>query len=172
MSSLPTLGTEALALRAQASDDLEALARIVRSPSVAAWWGRADDDDALRDDLRSDGCAFTILVDGSIGGWLGVAEELTPDYHHAALDIVLATAHQDRGLGSAALRLAARWLFDARGHHRLTIDPALANARAIRAYEAVGFRPVGVMREYERDAGGRWHDNLLMDLLAEELVGR
>jgi len=62
----------------------------------------------------------------------------------------------------------ARHLFRERGHHRLTIDPALANERAIRAYERVGFRRVGVMREYERGADGSWHDGLLMDLLARE----
>jgi len=33
----------------------------------------------------------------------------------------------------------------------------------------VGFRPVGVMRRYERGADGTFHDGLLMDLLAEEL---
>jgi aminoglycoside 6'-N-acetyltransferase len=36
-------------------------------------------------------------------------------------------------------------------------------------YEKAGFRPVGVMRRYERDAlGGDWHDGLLMELLAGE----
>ncbi len=48
--------------------------------------------------------------------------------------------------------------------------PAAANAAAIRAYEKVGFHPVGVMRRYERGADGTLHDGRLMDLLAEELV--
>jgi aminoglycoside 6'-N-acetyltransferase len=56
-----------------------------------------------------------------------------------------------------------------RGHHRLTIDPAAANARAIRAYRAIGFRDVGVMRRYERGPDGEWRDALLMDMLAGEL---
>ncbi len=61
-------------------------------------------------------------------------------------------------------------LFEERGHHRLTIDPALANAAAIRAYEKAGFTRVGVMRRYERDAlGPDWHDSLLMELLADDL---
>lgn len=51
----------------------------------------------------------------------------------------------------------------------MTIDPALENAIAIRAYEKVGFTPVGVMRDYERDNdGASWHDALLMELLAGE----
>ncbi len=49
------------------------------------------------------------------------------------------------------------------------IDPALANERAIRAYAAVGFRRVGILRRYERGPDGVWEDGLLMDLLAEEL---
>ena len=67
------------------------------------------------------------------------------------------------------MRRVVRHLIDDRGHHRITIDPAAANTAAIRAYEKAGFRPVGVMRRYERDAdGGGWHDGLLMELLAED----
>jgi aminoglycoside 6'-N-acetyltransferase len=69
-----------------------------------------------------------------------------------------------------AIRALARYLIDVRGHHRLTIDPAAANERAIHAYRRVGFRPVGIMRRYERGPDGTWHDGLLMDLLAGELT--
>ena len=64
----------------------------------------------------------------------------------------------------------ARFLIDARGHHRLVIDPAADNERAIRCYRSVGFRPVGIMRQYERGLDGSFHDGLLMDLVAEELT--
>jgi aminoglycoside 6'-N-acetyltransferase len=97
------------------------------------------------------------------------AEEETPDYGHAGIDLFLDAAHQGRGRGPEAIRLVARYLFETRGHHRLTIDPAAANTRAIRAYERVGFRAVGVMRAYERGRDGTWHNGLLMDLLAAEL---
>jgi len=62
------------------------------------------------------------------------------------------------------------FLTDERGHHRVIIDPAVENERAIHVYEKVGFRRVGVMRRYERHSDGEWHDGLLMELLAEELV--
>jgi aminoglycoside 6'-N-acetyltransferase len=68
------------------------------------------------------------------------------------------------------VRTVARWLIEERGHHRVTIDPAASNERAIRAYGRVGFRPVGIMRRYEGDLDGSWHDGLLMDLLADELT--
>ncbi|MFE6856342.1 GNAT family N-acetyltransferase, partial [Streptomyces sp. NPDC057674] len=67
------------------------------------------------------------------------------------------------------VRALARHLVHELGFHRLVIDPAADNAPAIRCYTKVGFRPVGVMRQYERGADGSWHDGLLMDLLAEEL---
>jgi aminoglycoside 6'-N-acetyltransferase len=57
---------------------------------------------------------------------------------------------------------------DDKGFHRLVIDPAADNVAAIRCYEKVGFKPVGIMRQYERDDHG-WHDGLLMDLVAAEL---
>jgi len=166
---VPRLRAGAIVLRPLDDASLERLAAIVAEPGVREWWGTLDDPDRTRRDLRNEGAAFAIEVDGAVAGWLGFSEENEPDYRHAGLDIFLAPEFQDRGLGPAALRLAARWLIDERGHHRLTIDPALHNRRAIAAYEAIGFRPVGVMRRYERGADGRWHDGLLMELRAEEL---
>jgi aminoglycoside 6'-N-acetyltransferase len=65
----------------------------------------------------------------------------------------------------------ARYLFEVLGHHRVTIDPAAANAAAIRCYEKVGFRRVGITRRSERSPeSGTWRDGLLMDLLAEDLT--
>jgi aminoglycoside 6'-N-acetyltransferase len=63
-----------------------------------------------------------------------------------------------------------RHLIEDRGHHRLTIDPAAQNGRAIRCYEQAGFKRVGRLREYWRDPDGVWRDGLLLDLLAKELT--
>ena len=95
-------------------------------------------------------------------------EELDPQYRHAGIDLFIGEPYEDRGLGTDAVRTMARYLVNDRGHHRLIIDPVAHNARAIRCYEKVGFRRVGVMRQYQRDQGGIWRDGLL-DLLAREL---
>ena len=147
-------------LRPLREADLERLLEMVNE---SEWWGETDEDD-----LRNDGQAFTIEVDGEVAGWLGFSEENEPDYRYASLDITLAPEYQDKGLGPEALRAAIDWLVS-RGHHRFTIDPAAHNERAIAAYGKVGFRPVGTLRKYERGRDGTWHDGLLMDLLAEEL---
>ena len=75
------------------------------------------------------------------------------------------------GLGTDAVRTLVRHLIVDEGHHRLVIDPATDNAAAIRCYRKVGFREVGVMRQYERSPDGTWHDGLLMELLADDFTG-
>lgn len=73
-----------------------------------------------------------------------------------------------RGWARKAIRVLARYLFEERGHHGLTIDPAADNEAAIRAYERVGFRRVGITRQCERGLDGTRHDGLLMDMLRED----
>jgi aminoglycoside 6'-N-acetyltransferase len=164
-----TLRAGTVTLRPLRDGDVEVLAAMLARPGVREWWSPLDDAEHAREGLRNDGGAFAIEVEDTLAGWLGYGEESDPDSRHASLDIFLAPEYQGRRLGRVALVLAAGWLFDSRGHHRLTVDPACRNGRAIRAYEAVGFRPVGTMRRYERGADGSWHDNLLMDLLREDL---
>jgi aminoglycoside 6'-N-acetyltransferase len=150
-------------------DDEEMLVELFTDPSVAEWWG--DPATAVSDAMETsdDESHYVIEVDGDAVGMIQTYEESDPMYRHAAVDIALRSRWQGRGIGSDAIRTLARYLIDECGHHRLTIDPAAHNERAIRAYRRVGFRPVGVMREYELGPDGDWHDGLLMDLLAGEL---
>ena len=154
-------------LRPLAERDAGDLRRIHAAPEVARWWDPPEDDFPLGDD--PDATRLVIEVDGAVAGMVQFAEELEPKYRHASIDLFLDPAFHGRGIGTEAVRRVVRHLIDERGHHRITIDPAADNAAAIRAYEKVGFRPVGVLRRYERDADGAgWHDGLLMDLLAGE----
>jgi aminoglycoside 6'-N-acetyltransferase len=154
-------------LRPLSDGDERELRRIHATPEVARWWGDPPDGFPWSDD--PDSTRLTIELDGAVAGMIEYWEELTPRYRHATIDVFLDPALHGRGLGSEAVRRVVHHLIDERGHHRITIDPAIDNAAAIRAYEKVGFRRVGVMREYECDADGRgWHDGLLMDLLADE----
>jgi aminoglycoside 6'-N-acetyltransferase len=158
-------------LRPVADDDRRRLRDILAEPEVARWWAlSASASDASDDDDDNDEeVQLAIERDGDVVGAIQYAEEQDPDYRHASVDIYLTTSVQGQGLGPDAIRTLARYLFDERGHHRLTIDPAATNTRAIAAYAKVGFKPVGIMRQYERSPDGTWHDGLLMDLLAEEL---
>ncbi len=88
-----------------------------------------------------------------------------------AIDIFVGDAWQGRGAGSEAMWLLIRYLTEERGHHRITVDPAAANARAIHVYEGLGFRRVGIMHAYERTKDGVWRDALLVELVVEPSGG-
>ena len=139
------------------------------SPRWSVRWGVLEDGEL--EEFLQDEKTFVIEAEGEIIGAIQYDEETDPMYRRAGIDIYLTTSRHGQGLGSEAVRVLARYLIEERGHHRLTIDPAADNAAAIRAYEKVGFRAVGVMRSYERGPDGTWHDGLLMEMLAEELTG-
>jgi aminoglycoside 6'-N-acetyltransferase len=168
--ALPLLQGERVTLRVIEEADLEPLAAIIREPGVAEWWGEAEEPERLRDNLRMDGDAWAIEADGELAGWLGFSEETEPEYRSVGLDISLSGRFQGQGIGPDALRTAIRWFATERGHHRFTIDPAAHNERAVKAYTAVGFKPVGILRRAELGPDGDWHDGLLMDLLIDELT--
>ncbi len=189
----PVLRGPRVTLRPTTRRDVLTLAAILVEPDVAHWWSRYDaarvraelvarrgnpvwaievDRRLLGPPHRDPGVTGALddagppVVVGAIQAW----EEPEPDYRHAGIDLFLATAAQGRGFGPEAVALVAAWLVDVRGHHRLTIDPAADNVAAIRAYRKVGFEPVGRLRAYERGPDGTWHDGLLMELVAEDLV--
>ena len=165
------LSGQRVTLRALSEADLPRLVEMLREPETARWWGDYDPE-RLRSDYLTGGSAdqgFAIELDGVPIGLVAYWEENDPQYRHAGMDIALSGERQGQGLGADALRTLGRHLVSERGHWRLTIDPAPDNERAIRVFESVGFRPVGVMRRYERLPDGSFRDGLLMDVLAEEL---
>jgi aminoglycoside 6'-N-acetyltransferase len=155
-------------LRTTTADDAALLLPIRNEPEVRRWW--SDLEPGEMEEFVADEHSLAIEVDGEIVGAVQFFEEEEPMYRHANIDVYLTTPRHGDGFGSEAVRVLARYLIDERGHHRLTIDPAADNVAAIRAYEKVGFRRVGVMRSYERGPDGTWHDGLLMELLANELT--
>lgn len=157
-------------LRPVKPSDEGALTRIFTDTEVARWWvdpARSVQDSLHLDDSES---GFIIELGDQSIGFIQCVEETDPMYEHAGIDIALHSDWQGKGLGPDAIRTLAQHLIEVRGHHRLTIDPAADNVRAIKAYERVGFKSVGIMRKYERGPDGSWHDGLLMELLAEELA--
>jgi aminoglycoside 6'-N-acetyltransferase len=163
---VPTLEGSLVRLRPVAAADLPPLLAILDEPEVARWWRRAEWERV--DEVGAATFVIEWPRDGAVAGCIQYSEETDPDYFSAAVDIFVGTAAQGRGVGPDAMSTVVAWLFDGRGHHRLTVDPAAENARAIHVYEKLGFRPVGVLRRYERVEDGVWRDALLMELLAED----
>jgi aminoglycoside 6'-N-acetyltransferase len=146
-------------LRPQHAERLRALRS---APEVARWWDPAPTGWplALEDGVEG----LTVVVDGEVAGYVQFWEEPAADYRHADMDIFLGPAFHGRGLGAEAIRSTLRVLLEQRGHHRVTLGAAVDNARAIRCYESVGFRRVGVMRKAALShLTGGWEDELLME---------
>lgn len=169
-----TLGLrgERVRLRPPVEADAGRLTEVLTQPDVATWWSTYDLDRVRAELITPDDESVVLVIetDGEIIGIVQYLEEPDPDYRHAGIDIAIHPDWHGHGLGAETIRTVARYLFEERGHHRLTIDPAAHNTRAIRSYERVGFKPVGIMRQYERGPDGIWHDGLLMDLLRDELT--
>lgn len=155
-----------LLLRPLLPDDVARVGEIAAEPGVAHWWGTVPESDLRAKASGQDqATAFAIEHEGAVVGMIQYHEEPDPDYRHAGVDLFLSGAAQGRGLGREAIALVTTYLFEQHGHHRVTIDPAADNERAIRCYAAAGFRTVGVMRRYERGSDGSFHDGVLMELV-------
>lgn len=165
---LPVLASGRVELRPTREDDIPALVELLNEPEVRCWWGH-NDTATVRVELTAQPCWTVLVEEERVAGWVHVHEERDGDYPSVGFDIALSACSRGRGLGREALRLAIRH-FIACGHHRFSIDPAADNHRAIRAYADLGFKPVGVLRAYERAPDGTWRDGLLMDLLAWEFI--
>src|SRR4051795_8993236 len=96
-------------------------------PGVVRWWGPMEEGFPF-DEPES--IRFAIVAHDEVVGLLQYGEEKSPDYRRAWIDIFVGDDHAGRGIGTEALRQAVRLLVDERGHHRITIDPAVDNLAA------------------------------------------
>ena len=134
---------------------------------MVQWW-QDPQDQWLADE--PDIVKYAVRLEGDVIGYAQWYEDTDPMFRHAGVDLFLDAAFHGRGLGTEVVRVVCAHLIDEQGFHRIVIDPEVANQIAIACYRKVGFKPVGVMRRYQRDRFGEWQDGLLMDLLAEEFV--
>lgn len=75
--------------------------------------------------------------------------------------------HRGNGFGTEATRLVLDHAFVALGLSNIILRVVTTNVGGIRAYEKAGFRPIGVRRACKM-IGGRLHDSLYMEALADE----
>jgi aminoglycoside 6'-N-acetyltransferase len=160
----PAAKSERLVLEPVRPEHAERLRALRRTPSVARWWEEPEGDWPL--DPGPDDHHFAVVVGGEVAGYVQYYEEPDPSSRHADVDIFLGPGHQNRGLGTEAMRAVVRHLIEERGHHRITLSTSVDNARAIRVYEKAGFRRVGRTRKSALDhRTGRWEDEFLMELV-------
>ena len=150
--------TTDIAFRPLAEADIPMLKRWLEDPDVSPWY---EEDSTELDALRAEylpivtgeeptrGCI--IRIDGRDVGYIqcyviddhpDYARQLAVDPGAVGIDLFLGEPWaRDRGYGAAAIRALLREVvFGEMGAAVAIIAPAPDNARAIRAYEKVGFR--------------------------------
>jgi aminoglycoside 6'-N-acetyltransferase len=150
----------AVVLRPIVADDIPRLGILLDDPQVAPWLPRLDPPATA---------GFAVDLDGRLVGTARYHEDPSRDYRHATVEVALDPAWHGKGLGADTLRAMARHLFYDRRHHRLVAELHPRNSKALRSYQRVGFRPVGLLRECEVDVTGGRRDALLLDLLKRDL---
>lgn len=94
--------------------------------------------------------------------------DISPPYRHAELGIFIGDKScWSKGYGTEALSLMLEYGFNQLNLHRVYLSVYSFNARAIRAYEKVGFKREGVLREHIY-RNGEYGDVYCMGILESE----
>jgi RimJ/RimL family protein N-acetyltransferase len=86
---------------------------------------------------------------------------------HACFGIALAKAEWGKGYGREATAMLVRHAFETLNLNRVWLQVYEYNQRGLRAYEKVGFKKEGVLRQ-DNFREGRYWDTIIMAILREE----
>ena len=153
---------EARVLTGSVHDEAEANApQTAAAARIARDWFGTRNDQPDRLDLA--------IIDKATGECVGeaVLNQWDPGNESCNFRIVVGPRGRDRGIGTEATRLIVGYGFEHLGLHRISLEVYAFNPRARRAYEKVGFRAEGVLRESHR-YGEEWIDATVMSILASE----
>ncbi|MBO1900762.1 GNAT family N-acetyltransferase [Leucobacter weissii] len=149
-------------LRAPEPGDTGPLLAILQEPEVSEWWVGYTPD-RVREDFIDPPTGRIIEVEGECAGAMMVLRGEDPEYPTTVIHLFIGTRFRGRRIGEEALALAIRGEFAA-GISRVTLDPNANNHGAIRSYERLGFKRIGVLRDYQVRPGGHLEDALFLDL--------
>ncbi|EYT56214.1 aminoglycoside adenylyltransferase [Leucobacter sp. UCD-THU] len=150
-------------LRAPRDADAEPLLAILSEPEVAEWWVGYTPERVRDEFIAAPDVTRIIEVEGECAGAMFVLRGDDPEYPTTVMHLFIGTRFRGRRVGEEALALAIREEFAA-GIARVTLDPNVHNEGAIRSYERLGFRRIGVLRDYQVRSGGHLEDALFLDL--------
>jgi RimJ/RimL family protein N-acetyltransferase len=164
-------------LRAMSPDDAPAQHRWFNDPEVTRFTALRYPASEAAIAARLDGAAAMTFANprfaverrdtGELIGYTAL-RDATPESRNAELDLMIGErAVWGQGFGTDTTRTVCRFGFEQLGLHRVHLWVFAEHVAAIRAYERVGFVHEGRARD-RFFQGGRWHDCLLMGLLADE----
>jgi RimJ/RimL family protein N-acetyltransferase len=145
-------------------DDIDSIRRIEADPRYDSLVGRWSEQQH-RDEMALESSRYFALRDGS-GAVAGFA--LLQGFGDSDRKLHLkriAVREAGHGLGSILLEALLDHLYATTDANRVDLDVFVGNERARRAYEKAGFQLEGVMRDYHRDADGRFNSMWLMSVL-------
>src|SRR4051812_10902938 len=132
-------------LRSVAPADLDLLAGWLADPGVYEFWGGApvDRQTIIREFVNGPAAGahvFIVEADKQPIGWIQYWHTNDdPEQDSGGIDMVLLPSARGRGLGPDAARALVNYLIRERGWQRVTVDPALDNPAAMRAWARAGF---------------------------------
>jgi len=162
----PALVGERMTLRPPIASDAGALLAILLEPEVSKWWVGYTPS-RVHDEMIASDATLVMEIDGDCAGAIFLYPENDPEYLHVVIHLFLGARWYGHRYGAEALTLVIAHLTTL-GHHRFTLDPNANNAPAIRSYERLGFKPVGLLREYQLRPDGTHEDALFMDLILSD----
>ena len=111
-----------------------------------------------------------IEVDGTLAGEMSYRDA---GDQTAEIGIKICVADmQDKGNGTKLLNMLICYLFTQLGFRRIVLDTNVANIRAQRVYERIGFRNIGVSVDSWRNQLGQPQSSINYELLESEYKSR
>ena len=120
---------------------------------------------------RGDPATVVFAIETLPGEFVGAMDlrDIADRSRTASLGIAIGKPYWEQGYGTDAVRVACRFAFREMNLQRIELHVHDTNPRGMRAYEKVGFRVEGRLRQ-AHFAGGRRVDTVVMGLLADELI--
>jgi aminoglycoside 6'-N-acetyltransferase len=162
----PVLVGERMTLRPPTGADAAPLLAMLGEPEVSRWWVGYTAE-RVRDEMISSDATLVIEIGGRCAGAIFLYPADDAEYAHVVIHLFLGAQWYRQRFGAEALTLAITHLATL-GQHRFTLDPNVHNLPAIHSYARLGFRRVGILREYQLRPDGTREDGLLMDLVLSD----
>ncbi len=136
-------------LRPVVATDEDLLVGWLQDPEVYRWWGGRP---LTRDEVahryvggREPDVVSFVIEHGDCP--IGYIQYWSADATSGGLDMFLVPEARGQGLGPDAARALVRYLFQERHWRQVTVDTAVDNASAIRAWHKAGFRAGRTLRD-------------------------
>jgi RimJ/RimL family protein N-acetyltransferase len=163
-------------LRAVEEEDLAAINEGIWDPEVTeqmsiAWPEAVAQTREFWERVRTSDSEIMLAVETLAGEFVGAVGlgGIDPRSRQAELGVWIARPHWGKGYGTEAVRTMCGFGFREMNLQRVFLRVYETNPRGRRAYEKVGFKEEGRLRQGQF-VNGRYVDVILMGLLAEDLI--